>query len=399
MRHAGYLCAVAVAALALSSCGGGDGGTTAPPTGGAPTPSPPPPAPPPSPPPPTTAVTATTVATLSNPWAMVFLPDGRLLVTERGGDLRVVTQAGAIGAPIVGVPAVVFEGQGGLLDVALDPSFATNNIIYLSYAARQFPAGDPSLHVARATLAIDANGAGRLNGLTVVWRGGAVNDSRHFGGRIAFGPDGKLYFTAGERHQGNPAQVLTNNLGKIFRINPDGTLLADNPFQNDGASVQNPAVWTLGHRNPYGLVFGTNGTLYESEMGPDAGDEFNIITKGANYGWRVVAEGSDGGEALPPHSTHPEFTAPAKFWNPNIAPAGMIQYTGSRFVDWGGDFVLAGLVSQGLVQVHVSGTTATEVRRIALGQRVREVEQGPDGAIWILEDGGAGRLRKLVPAS
>ncbi|HTI31740.1 MAG TPA: PQQ-dependent sugar dehydrogenase [Sphingomonas sp.] len=341
-------------------------------------------------------MTATTVATLTNPWAMVFLPDGRMLVSERTGSLRVVTQAGDVGAPLTGVPAVDSSGQGGLLDVALDPDFATNNRVYISYS-EPGSGGTAGTAVARGTLSVNASGVGSLAGLTVIWRQTPkVVDSRHYGARMAFGPDGKLYITAGERHQGAPAQDLTVTLGKIVRINSDGTIPADNPFVGTvGAQTE---IWSLGHRNPYGLVFGTDGRLFESEMGPDAGDEFNIITKGANYGWRVVAEGSDGGVPLPPHSTHPEFAAPAEFWNPNIAPAGMIQYTGSRFVDWGGDFVLAGLVSQGLVQVHVAGTTATEVRRIALGQRIREVEQGPDGAIWILEDGAAGRLRKLVPS-
>jgi aldose sugar dehydrogenase len=396
MLRAGLLCAVAVAALALSSCGG-DGGTSAPPTGGVPTPAPPPPAPPPpSPPPATTAVTATTVATLSNPWAMVFLPDGRMLITERTGNLRVVSQAGDIGPPLTGVPAVDSAGQGGLLDVALDPDFAANKRVYISFS-EPGSGGTAGTAVARGTLVVAGNGIGRLDDFAVIWRQTPkVADTRHYGARMAFGPDNKLYITAGERHQGAPAQDTGVTLGKIVRINSDGSIPADNPFVvTAGARGE---IWTLGHRNPYGLVFGTNGTLYESEMGPDAGDEFNIITKGANYGWRVVAEGSDGGVALPPHSSHPEFAAPAKFWNPNIAPAGMIQYTGTRFVDWTGDFVLAGLVSQGLVQVRVSGTTASEVRRISLGQRIREVEQGPDGAIWILEDGAAGRLRKLVPA-
>lgn len=327
---------------------------------------------------------------------MVFLPDGRMLITERAGNLRVVTDTGTVGAPLVGVPTVFFNGQGGLHDVALDPAFASNNLVYISYA-EPGTGGTAGTAVARGTLVIDASGNGRLDNLTVIWRQTPkVADNRHFGARMAFGPDGKLYITAGERHQGAPAQDLGVTLGKIVRINPDGSVPADNPFvATAGARSE---IWSLGHRNPYGLVFGSNGTLYESEMGPDAGDEFNIITKGANYGWRVVAEGSDGGVALPPHSTRPDFAAPAKFWNPNIAPAGMIQYTGVRFVDWNGDFVLAGLVSQGLVQVRVSGVTAAEVRRISLGQRIREVEQGPDGAIWVLEDGAAGRLRKLEPA-
>ncbi len=377
--------------MAVVACGGGGGGSPSPaPTATAtPTPTPTPPASP------TTAVNAATVASFDNPWAMVFLPDGRMLVTERPGRLRVVTQAGAVGTAITGVPAVVATGQGGLLDVALDPAHAANRRIYLSYS--EAGTGGAGLAVMRATLNANADGSGSLSDATVIWRQAPKNaDTRHYGGRMAFAPDGRLFVTAGERHQGAPAQDLTGTLGKIVRINSDGTIPADNPFvATAGARTE---IWTLGHRNPYGLVFGTDGRLFESEMGPDAGDEFNIVTRGANYGWRVVSEGSDGGEALPRHSTRPDFAAPALSWTPNIAPAGMIQYTGSSFVGWNGDFVLAGLVSNGLVQVRVSGSTATEVRRIGLGSRIREVEQGPDGAIWILEDGSGGRLRKLTPA-
>lgn len=391
------LAAPFVMMLAIAGCGGGSGDGS---SGTAPTPTPTPTTSP-SPSPtttsaPTTAVNSETIATLSNPWAMVFLPDGRILVTEKAGQLRVVTAAGAVGTPITGVPAVVSTGQGGLLDVALDPDHATNRRIYLSYA--EAGTGGAGLAVMRATLTVDSAGAGALADATVIWRQTPkVTDTRHYGGRMAFAADGKLFVTAGERHLGAPAQDLSGTLGKIIRINADGTIPADNPFANtSGARTE---IWSLGHRNPYGLVFGTDGRLYESEMGPDAGDEFNIITRGGNYGWRLVSEGSDGGEALPRHSTRPDLNAPAYSWSAIIAPGGMIQYRGIRFVDWSGDFVLAGLVSNGLVQVRVNGNTATEVRRIALGARIREVEQGPDGNIYVLEDGGNGRLRKLTPAS
>ena len=378
--------------LLATACGGGDGDSAPTPVATAsPTPSPSPSPSPtvtPSPTPVTVAVTRTAVATLSNPWAMVFLPDGRLLVTERGGVLRVVTTAGAVSAPVTGVPTVVARGQGGLLDVALDPGFASNRRVYLSFA--EGGTGGTGLAVARGILTLDAGGGGSLANTQVVWRQvPKIADDRHFGGRLAFGPDGLLYITAGERHQGAPAQATGNTLGKIVRIDPDGVLPA--------VADPRPEIWTLGHRNPYGLVFASDGRLFSSEMGPEGGDEFNLIERGRNYGWRVVSEGNDG-EVLPRHSTRPEFAAPLVSWTPVIAPGGMIQYSGTRFSGWNGDFVLAGLTAQAIVRVRVSGNGAAEAARIGLGARIREVEQGPDGAIWVLEDGGSGRLVRLDPA-
>ncbi|WP_326524948.1 PQQ-dependent sugar dehydrogenase [Sphingomonas sp.] len=387
MRRAG----VVLLAAALAACGGdGGSGNVVTPT---PSPTPAPaPSPTPTPSPPTTSVTSTTVATFAAPWAMAFLPDGRMLVTEKGGTLNLVTDAG--GKSIVGgVPTVVSAGQGGLLDVALDPQFTANRRVYLSFT--ESGSGGTGLAVARGTLNTAATA---IEAVSVIWRQApkVANDTRHFGGRMAFSPDGFLFVTAGERHQGAPAQDLATTLGKIVRLNLDGTMPSGNPFAaTAGARAE---IWTLGHRNPYGLVFTTDGRLFESEMGPEGGDEFNLITRGANHGWRTVSEGNDG-EVLPRHSTRPEFAAPLVSWTPVIAPGGMIQYTGTRFVGWNGDFVLAGLVSQGLVRVRVTGSTAAEVGRIALGARIREVEQGPDGAIWVLEDAATGaRLRKLAPS-
>ena len=377
--------------LALASCGGDGGSGSVNVPAPTPTPSPSPtPTPTPSPTPtPTTTVQSAAIATFDQPWAMTFLPDGQMLVTEKAGVLRLVTQAG-VKATVAGTPAVVNVGQGGLLDVALDPQFAANRRVYLSFA--EAGAGGAGLAVARGTLNVAATA---LENVTTIWRQTPKNgDTRHFGGRMAFSPDGFLFVTAGERHQGAPAQDLTGTLGKIIRINPDGSIPADNPFV--GTAGARTEIWSRGHRNPYGLVFATDGRLFENEMGPEGGDEFNLITRGANYGWRVVSEGNDG-EVLPRHATRPEFAAPLFSWTPVIAPGGMIQYSGTRFVGWTGDFVLAGLVSQGLVRVRVSGTTAAEVQRVPLGQRIREVEQGPDGAIWALEDAPGGRLLKLTP--
>lgn len=314
-----------------------------------------------------------------------------MLVTERGGTLRLVSATGEV-ATVSGTPGVVAQGQGGLLDVALDPEFASNRTVYLSFS--EAGGGGAGLAVARGTLAADARS---IAGLTVIWRQvpKVTGDTRHFGGRMVFAPDRTLFVTAGERHQGAPAQDLGVTLGKIIRINRDGTVPADNPFAAQAGARSE--IWTLGHRNPYGLVFATDGRLFASEMGPEGGDEFNLITRGANYGWRIVSEGNDG-EVLPRHATRPEFAAPLVTWTPVIAPGGMIQYTADRFVGWNGDFVLAALVGQGIVRVRVSGSGATEVGRIGLGARIREVEQGPDGAIWVLEDGNSGRLLKLSPA-
>ncbi len=251
------------------------------------------------------------------------------------------------------------------------------------------------LAAARATLSADARG---LANLSVIWRQApkVSGDTRHFGGRMAFASDRTLFITAGERHQGAPAQDRSGTLGKIIRINRDGSIPNDNPFV--GQSGARGEIWSLGHRNPYGLVFASDGRLIESEMGPDGGDEFNLITRGANYGWRVVSEGSDGGETLPRHASRAEFAAPLYSWPQTIAPAGLIQYTGQRFVGWNGDFVQAALVGQELVRMRLNGATASEVGRIPLSARIREVEQGPDGAIWVLEDGSGGRLLKLSPA-
>ena len=394
MRASGVI-ATGATALLLAACGSGgdDGGPD--PVAVPPAAAPAPPPPPPPPQTPTAAVSTRAVATFENPWAMVFLPDGRLLVTERLGRLRLASTSGEVSAPIAGVPTVASAGQGGLLDVALDPRFASNGLVYLSYS--EPVDGNRRLAVARGRLVTAADGANRLDGVTVIWRAQLTTTGEHFGARMAFSPDGKLFITSGERHQGAPAQDPGSTLGKIVRINPDGSVPTDNPFSGQAGAPSE--VWTLGHRNPYGLVFAPDGRLFESEMGPEGGDEFNLIERGRNYGWPDVSEGNQyGGAPIPRHATAPGIAAPLFSWTPVIAPGGMIQYRGSRFVGWDGDFILAGLVSQGLVRVRVGGSTATEVARVSLGARIREVEQGPDGTIWVLEDGGAGRLLQLTPA-
>ncbi|WBH17078.1 PQQ-dependent sugar dehydrogenase [Sphingomonas radiodurans] len=346
------------------------------------------------------AVTITPVTgyVLENPWALVFLPDGRLLVTERPGRLRIVTQAGQVSAAVAGVPAVSFKSQGGLLDVALDPDFVTNRHIWLSYA--EPGSSGASLAVMRATLTLAADGNGRLDDQQVIWRQmprGAATEA-HFGGRIAFSPDGKLFVTAGEHQQEAMAQSLANTFGKIIRLNRDGSVPADNPYV--GRRKAMPEIWSIGHRNPYGLVFGLNGRLYESEMGPAGGDEFNLI-RARNFGWPLMSEGdrysSEGGAPYPRHSTDPSKIAPLLSWTPVIAPGGMIQYTGRLFRGWNRDFVLAGLASKALIRVRVTQTRATEIGRVAMPARIREVEQAPDGSLWVVEDQRKARLIRVTP--
>lgn len=380
-------------ATCLAACGGEDGADTSPPPPTAtPTPTPTPtPSPTPAPAP-VTAVSQREVATFDNPWAMVFLPDGRLLVTEKPGRLQLVTTTGAK-TSVGNIPAVRYGGQLGLQDVVLDPGFATNNHIWITYAE---PArGGEQLAVARATL--NLAGAPRLDDVQVIWRAVPATTGGQLGGRLAFAPDGRhLFVSTGERQQGTPAQDLTGTLGKIVRINLDGTPAAGNPFA--GTPNARAEIWALGNRNPYGLVFASDGRLFESEMGPAGGDEFNLIEPGKNYGWPRVSEGDNyDGSSIPRHATNTAYTAPLVSWSPVIAPGGMIQYRGSTFSGWTGDFLLAGLVQQGLVRVRVDGNRASEVGRIALGSRTREVEEGPGGSLWVLRDGDGGALVELTP--
>ncbi len=377
-----------VLAVALAGCGGDDGDG---PVNPAPTPTPSPSATATSTPP-VTAVDQRVVASFDNPWAMVFLPDGRMLVTEKPGRLQLVTQTGTR-VQVANVPRVTYSGQLGLQDVVLDPGFASNGRIWLSYAE---PAtGGQQLAVARATL--NVAGTPRLDDVTVIWRATPATTGGQLGARLAFAPDGRtLFISSGERQQGTPAQDLSGTLGKIVRIALDGSPAAGNPFATTaGARAE---IWSLGHRNPYGLVFASDGRLFESEMGPAGGDEFNLIEAGRNYGWPRVSEGDNyDGSPIPRHASNTAFTAPLVSWTPVIAPGGMIQYRGSAFSGWNGDFLLAGLTQQGLVRVRVTGTTAREMARISLGARIREVEEGPNGSLWVLRDGDSGALVELTP--
>lgn len=332
------------------------------------------------------------------PWAMTFLPDGRLLVTEMAGTLRVYDPATNSAGTISGVPAVVRKGQGGLGDVVLHPQYATNRLVYISHTE----AGDGGIGavVARARLALDGQGGGALQDLEVVWRQSPKkNGAGHFGHRLAFDRDGKLWISSSERQEFDPAQDMGTNLGKIVRLNADGSVPADNPFaERGGVAAQ---IWSLGHRNILGLAFDTQGQLWAHEMGPMGGDELNRIERGANYGYPIVSNGDHyDGRAIPDHDTRPDFRAPAVTWNPVISPAGFIVYDGGLFPAWKGNGFIGGLSSMSLVRIEFGEDTAREAERFNLKRRIREVEQGPDGALWLLEDGnrgGKGWLLKLTP--
>jgi glucose/arabinose dehydrogenase len=331
---------------------------------------------------------------------MTFLPDGRLLVTEKPGALKLVDVETGKTSDVSGVPKVAHGGQGGFGDVVLHPQFASTSLVYVSYSEP----GDGGLSgaaVARAKLVLASGGAGgKLEELKVIWRQEPkVSGQGHFGQRIAFGADGKLWITSSERQKFTPAQDMKQNLGKIVRLNDDGSVPADNPFVSQGGVAAQ--VWSLGHRNLLGIAFAPDGTLYAHEMGPRGGDELNVIEKGANYGYPIVSNGDHySGADIPDHSTRPEFKAPLITWNPVISPAGFVIYTGKMFPDWNGNGFIGGLSSEALVRVEFTGSGAREAQRFDMGKRIREVEQGPDGALWVLEDernGSGGRLLKLTP--
>lgn len=338
------------------------------------------------------------VARFDEPWAMTFLPDGRLLVTEKPGKLKLLDIASGKVGQISGVPAVDYGGQGGLGDVVLHPQYASNHLVYISYA--EAGSGDTrGAAVARATLNLDGSGGGRLSNLQVIWRQvPKVTGRGHYSHRIAFDQAGKLFISSGDRQKFDPAQDMQSNLGKIVRLNDDGSVPADNPFHDQGGVAAQ--VWTLGNRNVLGLAFDGSGRLWADEMGPLGGDELNLIKRGRNYGWPIVSNGDHyDGTPIPDHDTRPEFEAPKAWWTPVIAPAGMIVYSGAMFPYFRGHAFIAGLKSQALVRVQFDGEDAREAARYDMGQRIREVEQGPDGAIWLLEDGSNARLLKLTPAA
>jgi aldose sugar dehydrogenase len=336
------------------------------------------------------------VAEFDEPWAMAFLPDGRLLVTEKAGALKLYSPSSSAVTDVAGVPDVVHRGQGGFGDIVPDPAFGEERFLYLSWVEAG-DGGSSGAVVGRARL-VENDGQARLDGLQIIWRQQPkVTGSGHFAHRIAFSPDGQyLFISSGERQKFTPAQDMSTNLGKIVRLRPDGSVPDDNPFaQKGGVTAQ---IWSLGHRNILGMAFDADGRLWAHEMGPRGGDELNLIKKGENYGYPIVSNGDHyDGRPIPDHDTQPEFQAPKLSWTPVISPAGAVIYSGNLFPRWKGSMLLGALSGQALVRVALNGENARKADRWNMDQRIREVEQGPDGALWLLEDGPSARLLKLTP--
>lgn len=343
------------------------------------------------------------LASLEFPWAVAALPDGRLLITEKPGRLRIYAD-GKLSAPVEGVPKTSYRErkaeQGGLLDVAVDPGFAQNRRIYLSYSepaekqsTDQKETNDPRFGggidmtdtmlvggaVARATL--DGN---RLSGVQVIWRQAPKTIGRgHFGHRLVFGSDGSLFVTSGDRMRFDPAQDSKSSLGKVVRIAPDGR----------------EENWSMGHRNMLALAMRPSGELWGIEMGPLGGDELNRIEQGKNYGWPVVSDGDNYDKSpIPDHKTRPEFQAPVKTWTPVISASGALFYDGALF-PWRGDLIAGGLSSQAIIRLTLDGNQVKNEERISMGRRMRDVVQAHDGALLAVTDDKQGELLRLSPAA
>jgi len=366
-----------------------------------------------------------TVAKFDAPWAFAFLPDGRIIVTEKGGTIRIATQAGKVSAPVSGVPGVAFQGQGGLLDIKLSPGFARDGLVYITYA--EPGDGGSSLALARGKLVGNA-----LQGVKVLWRQMPKGAGGQFGAIVTFAPDGRsLFLVSGERQRFTPAQDPNQALGKILHLTLDGKPFPGNPGAGKtgaasvsllappkdsvaaesatgekvalkGPNLAPAETWTSGHRNPYGLAFAPDGKLWSVEMGPKGGDELNLIEPGRNYGWPIVSNGDNyDDKPIADHPSRPDLTAPRLWWNPVISPSSLIFYTGAKFPAWKGSALIGGLSSKAMIRVSIDAAGhAREVERFDMGTRIRDVVQGADGSVWLLEDGGRGsngRLMKLTP--
>ncbi|MDH3661828.1 MAG: PQQ-dependent sugar dehydrogenase [Alphaproteobacteria bacterium] len=332
---------------------------------------------------------------LEFPWGMAFLPNGGILVTERDGRLRMVQDGMLDPTPITGVPDVFASGQGGLLDVALDPAFAENDLVYLSYAGVDDD-GRSSTRVARGRL-LD----GALDGVEVIFRSNSASSGgRHFGSRLEFGPAGHLYVTVGERGNPDTAQNLERHGGSLVRIEPDGAIPSDNPFV--GRSGALPEIYSYGHRNPQGLaIHPETGRVWTQEHGPQGGDEVNLIVSGANYGWPEISWGLNYG-GTPVGSGLREMdgmTQPAYFWDPSIAPSGMTFYDGDAFPEWQGDLFVGALKFQLIARLEMEGDKVIGEERLLEGElgRIRDVRTGPDGFLYILTDEPNGGLYRVAP--
>jgi glucose/arabinose dehydrogenase len=332
------------------------------------------------------------VGGLNHPWGMAFLPDGRLLITERNtGKLYILQTDNTLSKPLEGVPKVWARGQGGLMDVALGPNFKENNYVYLSYA-KPGEDGKATTALGRGKLA-----AGRIENFADIFvQKPYINGPNHFGNRIIFSPDGKyLFFALGERFQFDPAQDLSNHLGKVIRIYPDGSVPKDNPFV--GRENAEDGIWSYGHRNIEAMAFQPEtGTLWVGEMGPKGGDELNKIERGANYGWPAVSWGDHyDGRKIPDPPTHPEFKDAAIHWTPVISPSGMVFYEGDMFPNWKGNALIGGLTSREVVRVVFADSNVKEEDRLPLPGRIRDVETAPDGSIYVLTDQDDGNVWRI----
>lgn len=335
---------------------------------------------------------------LSSPWDLTFLPDGDILVTERTGAVRLIRDGVLVETPIAGAPESLFAGQGGLMEIEAAPDFATSQIVYLTYSAGREAANTTALHRARF------DGEALVEGETIFRASPDRDVTNHYGGRLAFLPDGTLLLTTGDafayREQ---AQRRDNHLGAILRLTPSGAPVADNPFFNEGGLAA--FVYSYGHRNVQGVAFDARrGVIWSHEHGPAGGDELNRIEAGANYGWPIVTEGRDyNGARISPFTDHDAqgFTAPVMGWTPSIAPAGLAVYDGDLFADWTGDLFVAALAGQALhhIDLDADGAVIGENRLFLAGRaRIRQVANGPDGALWVLTDGEGGSLLRITPA-
>jgi glucose/arabinose dehydrogenase len=370
--------------------------------------------------------TITQVTTFSLPWRIAFLPDGRMLITEKTGPIWLVTEAGAK-TPVANVPAVLHQGQGGMLGVFLSPHYATDHSVYLTYSEPGEPSGS-SLALAKAKLAL-GDGKASLEDLKVIWRDGERGKGGQFGAQIAFAPDGKsLFLTVGDRQRMTPAQDPNQPLGKILHLTLDGKPAPGNPMAGKTGAASVPVIdppknteeaktapvvrtytfpgpnltpaetWTSGHRTPYGLAFAPDGRLWELEHGPKGGDELNLIEPGKNYGWPLVSYATNyDGVPIPSPDTRPDLAKPVLYWTPVIAPGSLMFYHGKMFPQWNGSTLLGGMATKTLNRIVITGANAKSAERWDVGHRIRDVEVAPDGALWMVEDADPGGLFRVTP--